>query len=256
MVVANLNRNAKPTRYFIVRIRQYPKGPDPYGADVKGGPVAGRGTTPDGAVRSLRKRLINSVRLFGLPGELAAATLDRETILTWLPGAFTPQSDSPNGFRLQAVTWDLRGVVAALDDDELGARARALTLDQFEDGFLHDFPAGWEQETAEAFNRWLSTLDGHPAKPVVFDIRKRCSLLGEHTAERVWLKPGLSPLKTWQVFLHELAHYRVTGHRLRFALELVRVYGLWRRWDAGQGCSRADSYARTARAGHPSSTSV
>ena len=91
----------------------------------------------------------------------------------------------------------------------------------------------WDKDEAERFNAWISENDGHPAKPIVFDMRDtgdRRRLVGQHCGDRIRVNPYSPSEKRWSILLHEIAHYRQSGHRSNFVRELVRVYYLWRTW--------------------------
>jgi len=104
----------------------------------------------------------------------------------------------------------------------------------------------WDRADAEAFNVYLGELDGHPAKPIRFDINPGNRLWGQHTKDAIRLKPlpaGASwrDAQLWRTFLHELAHYRVHGHGRAFRVELLRVYKLWRAFNAAEPQRRVEA---------------
>lgn len=87
----------------------------------------------------------------------------------------------------------------------------------------------WDKDEAAAFHVWLCKHDDHEPKPVVWNITA-WRRVGQHCEDKIRMNPALSAFKRWEVFLHELAHYKVKTHRSAFVKELVRVYHLWREW--------------------------
>lgn len=100
---------------------------------------------------------------------------------------------------------------------------------------VHGCP--WDRARAEAFNAYISEVDGHAAKPIRFDLPAGGRLLGQHAGDaiRILPLPLSSPTRDadhWRTLIHEVAHYRAHGHGRAFKLELVRIYEIWRAWRA------------------------
>jgi len=110
---------------------------------------------------------------------------------------------------------------------------------QVEYGLVRVGRAKWDRQEAEAFNDWISHTDGHPAKPILFDIPDGSRWLGLHGRDAIRIRPRelTDPRRDseyWRVVLHEIAHYRAGGHGSDFKRELMRVFGMWKAYRKGQ----------------------
>ncbi len=86
----------------------------------------------------------------------------------------------------------------------------------------------WNSQLAQCFNEYISARDGHPVKPIMYDIPPSVkSFSGQHCDDRIRLRKDLPPVDNWRTFLHEIAHYVAKGHRRAFVQELARVYQIW-----------------------------
>jgi hypothetical protein len=131
--------------------------------------------------------------------------------------------------------------------DPVDSAAAKMTWREFEYRVIKHVTRAWDLQMARAFNEWISAQDGHPAKPIVFDIRAGTkSLLGQHCRDRIRLRPDLCDAVKWRTLLHELAHYKVHGHRRAFTLELCRMYKLWRTFFREQRAAARRSPADSA----------
>lgn len=101
----------------------------------------------------------------------------------------------------------------------------------------------WDRAAADAFNEYVSALDGHPVKPIRVDIHSG-RYLGLHTHDALRLRAPSRPgsrayhVQLWRVLLHEIAHYREKKHGRSFRCELVRIHRLWREFMVGRRSPR------------------
>lgn len=211
----------------------------PIVATVNNVPVEGRGKTVSGAMKSLERRVRLYAREHGVSDDLAKAAVDHGIIRAFVPSALNPAPVPATGRVLQTLQLDPLELALSMSPEEVERHARRMRYWEFEERVVRDVPERWDLALAERFNAWLSQHDVHPEKPLVLDIRRNASFEGQHCRDRIRMRRelsslgaqrGQSSLDAWRTFLHELAHYRVLGHRRPFVLEFGRVYRLWREW--------------------------
>lgn len=100
---------------------------------------------------------------------------------------------------------------------------------QYEYRTMRHVSRRWNRQLANEFNDFISARDRHPMKPIRFDLRPDVTrFIGRHTPDRIQLHVNLSDSQKWRTLFHEIAHYRVRGHRRAFVRELAHVYSEWK----------------------------
>lgn len=111
--------------------------------------------------------------------------------------------------------------------DRVDHFARTLSAHEFEYIAIKHISRRWNRALADQFNAFAAGRLNVRAKPIVFDLHSR-RWLGMNSPEAIRLNADQSDKSRWRTLLHEIAHYRVVGHRRRFVLELGLVYKLWK----------------------------
>ncbi len=120
-------------------------------------------------------------------------------------------------------------------DDPLALAAEVMPWRKFETKvIIKGIHRPWDLKLAKAFNKFISRLHGHPAKPIVCDFPRLVRTRGMHCRDRIRLCDDLPDAEKYRLLLHEIAHYRVCYHRRRFVRELATVYGLWLKFVASR----------------------
>ncbi len=110
--------------------------------------------------------------------------------------------------------------------DPVDVAAATMGWRQFEYGVIAHLRLEWDLDLATDFNIYCAKVFNVTPKPV----RVHSGIgrfIGQHSPDEISLNTGLDREEKWRTLMHEIAHYRVSGHRRSFVLELAKVYKLW-----------------------------